>query len=397
MDISTAVVLAAGEGRRLRPLTRYRPKPMLPAANRPILEYVLDALVNAGVADLHVVVGYHRDRVQDHFGSRYRGVPIAYHVQEKQLGSGHALLQARDAIESDFLVVNGDEVVATEMVEAVMAGHTIEEIASLAVIESEAAPQYGAVELDEGMVVALEEKPDDRTHRLMNAGIYAFGPSVFEEADRTPRESGELALTDTISRLVDHGERVRGVRTGGLRTEATYPWDLPELASDLLDAGIIDEPEHDPGVYLADSASIHPTAVLNAPVVIGADTVVEAHAVVGPDVALGRNTTVESGAVVEGSVLDDDSRIGPNATFADSVTGQAVAIGAGVTVPRGPGDVRVGNRIYEDERLGCVAADRARIGGGATIEPGSLIGPDATLGLGVYVSGNVDADEEVRR
>lgn len=397
MDISTAVVLAAGEGRRLRPLTRYRPKPMLPAANRPILEYVLDALVNAGVEDLHVVVGYHRDRVQDHFGSRYRGQSITYHVQEKQLGSGHALLQAREAIDSDFLVVNGDEVVATEMVEAVMDGHTIEEIASLAVIESEDAPQYGAVKLDGELVVSLEEKPADRTHRLMNAGIYAFGPSFFDEADRTPRESGELALTDTITRLVDHGERVRGVRTGGLRTEATYPWDLPQLASNLLNAGIIDEPEHDPGIYIAESASIHSDAVLNAPVVVGADAVVEANAVVGPNVALGRNTTVESGAVVEGSVLDDDSRIGPNATFVDSVTGQAVRIGAGVTVPRGPGDVRVGNSIHEDERLGCVAADRARIDGGATIEPGSLIGPDARIGLGVYVSGNVDADAEVRR
>ncbi|MBO4249570.1 nucleotidyltransferase family protein, partial [Halomicrobium sp. IBSBa] len=105
MHIDTAVVLAAGEGTRLRPLTRNRPKPMLPAANRPILEHVFDALVEAGIEKLVAVVGYKRDRVQDHFGPTYRGVPISYVSQTKQLGSGHALLQARSAVDGPVLVM----------------------------------------------------------------------------------------------------------------------------------------------------------------------------------------------------------------------------------------------------------------------------------------------------
>jgi len=86
MNLTSAVVvvLAAGEGFRLRPLTKYRPKPMLPAGNRPILEHVLDALVDAGITDLHLVVGHERDRVQNHFGSNHRDASITYHVQDKQ-------------------------------------------------------------------------------------------------------------------------------------------------------------------------------------------------------------------------------------------------------------------------------------------------------------------------
>src|SRR6056297_683552 len=91
---SSAVVLAAGEGIRLRPLTANRPKPMLPAGTRPILEHVLNALIDASVDDIHLVVGYQADRVRSHFGPAYRGVPISYHTQTNQLGSGHALLQA---------------------------------------------------------------------------------------------------------------------------------------------------------------------------------------------------------------------------------------------------------------------------------------------------------------
>jgi len=99
---SSAVVLAAGEGIRLRPLTANRPKPMLPAGTRPILEHVLNALIDAGVDDIHLVVGYQANRVRSYFGSTYRDVSITYHTQANQLGSGHALLQARDGPEDRF-------------------------------------------------------------------------------------------------------------------------------------------------------------------------------------------------------------------------------------------------------------------------------------------------------
>ncbi|MXR41862.1 NTP transferase domain-containing protein [Halobaculum sp. WSA2] len=396
MSINSAVVLAAGEGQRLRPLTKYRPKPMLPAANRPILEYVLDALIDAGIDDLHIVVGYEADRVQNHFGPTYRNRTITYHTQEKQLGSGHALLQARDGLDGDFLVVNGDEVVDTETVAAVVDAHSAADVCTLAVVESAEAPLYGAVTLEGSTVSELIEKPGTGAYRLLNAGVYAFGPSFLSTVEAVDRADGELALTDGIADLIDRGGHVRGVRADGLHSEVTYPWDLTALASTLLADGRVNEPEAEPGVYVADSASIAEDAVLYGPIVVGPDAVVEPGAVVGPDAAVGPNVTVESGAVVRRSVVDTDTRVGANATLVDSITGQGVEIGAGATAPGGPADVRVGDRVHEDERLGCVLADRARLGGGATVRPGLLVGPGADIAAGVTLHRSVDEDTEVQ-
>mgnify|MGYP006273437613 FL=1 len=396
MSIDSAVVLAAGEGQRLRPLTKYRPKPMLPAANRPILEYVFDALIDAGVDNLHVVVGYEGDRVQNYFGPTYRNRTLTYHIQEKQLGSGHALLQARDALDGDFLVVNGDEVVDTETIKTVVEAHSTEDICTLAVVESAEAPMYGAVTLDGSTVTEFIEKPGTGSYRLLNAGVYAFGPSFFSTVENVERTDGELALTDGISAVINRGGHVRGVTADGLHSEVTYPWDLTALASTLLGDGRVDEPERTPGVYVAESASIADNADLYGPVIVGADAVIEPGAVVGPDVAVGPNTTVEAGAVVRRSVVDSDTRVGVNASVVDSITGQGVEIGAGATAPGGPADVRVGEQVHENERLGCVLADRARLGGGATVTPGLLVGPGADIAAGVTLRRNVDENTEVQ-
>ncbi|WP_277552359.1 sugar phosphate nucleotidyltransferase [Halobaculum limi] len=396
MSIDSAVILAAGEGQRLRPLTKYRPKPMLPAGNRPILEYVFDALVDGGIDNLHVVVGYEGDRVQDYFGPTYRDRSLTYHKQEKQLGSGHALLQARDALEGDFLAVNGDEIVEAETINAVVNAHSVDDSCTLAIAESAEAPMYGAVILDGDRVSELIEKPGSGSYRLLNAGVYAFGPSFFSALENADQTNGELALTEGISDIIDRGGHVRGVKIDGLHSEVTYPWDLTSLACKLLADGRISEPETAPGLYVSESASVADEAILYKPVVIGPDTVVEPGAVVGPYTAIGQNASVEAGAVVRRTVLDADTRIGANATIIDSITGQGAEIGAGVTAPGGLADVRVNNQIHENERLGCVLADRAHIRGGATILPGLLVGPGADIGVGVTLHRSVDENTEVQ-
>lgn len=105
--VTDAVVLAAGEGRRLRPLTRYQPKPMLPLANRPVVEYVLGALAAVGVERVVLIVGHQHTRVQDRLSHEYRGMKLSYVEQRSQLGSGHALEQATEAVPEEFVVVNG--------------------------------------------------------------------------------------------------------------------------------------------------------------------------------------------------------------------------------------------------------------------------------------------------
>jgi len=396
MSVSTAVVLAAGEGTRLRPLTRNRPKPMLPAANRPILEYVFDALVDAGIDRLVVVVGYKHDRVQDHFGPNYRSVPIRYVAQRKQLGSGHALLQARDAVDEPMLVVNGDRLIESSIVADVRDAFAENGVPTLGVLERADAGQYGAVVLRDRTITELVEKPGTDEYRLINAGVYAFDTDIFDAIEATPRREGELTLPDTLSRLIEGG-RVCGVESDGMWVDATYPWDLLAVAREVLARGRTDEPRQRPGVWVDDDARVHDRATLQRPVVVGPDCEISPGAVVGPNVALGRNVTIGANATVEGSVLDADARVDPGSTLLDTVTGQAVRLGAHTTVPGGPADVRVGARVFEDQRLGAVVADRAVAAGNVSLAPGTLVGPGAHLDTGVRASGHVAEDAEVVR
>ncbi|KTG08959.1 nucleotidyl transferase [Haloprofundus marisrubri] len=424
MSIQSAVVLAAGEGRRLRPLTRNRPKPMLPAATRPIIEHVFDALLSAGVTDLHVVVGYKRQRVQNHFGPTYDGVSVTYHVQEKPLGSGHALLQAADGVGEEFLVVNGDQVVDPQLVQNVVDAHDgrsgdeqDETAATLCVVESERASRYGSVRLDGDRVVELVEQPLEGHYRLVNAGVYAFTDAIFETIRETPTVDGTTPLPDAIARLVESDTSVRGVQSEGYWTDATYPWDLLAATRRLLadgtnvfrssnqringhqtetrtDAGVRRRRN---GVWVAPGARVHENATLQAPVVVAADCEIGPGAVVGPNVAVGQNATVGPNAVVVDSIVDEDTRIGANSTVVDCVTGQAVWLGPSCVVTGGPADVRVDTQIHEGKRLGAVVGDRVHAEGDVSFAPGTLVGSNATLRTGTVVSGLLAPKSEVVR
>jgi glucose-1-phosphate thymidylyltransferase len=396
-EITDAVVLAGGEGTRLRPLTEHRPKPMLPAANRPVLEYVFDALVAAGITTLHVVVGYRGERIQNYFGPTFRGTPVRYHHQSSQLGSGHALQQAGDGVEGPFLAVNGDQLTETEIVTDVLAAHEAGDArVTLGVVESEKAPNYGAVELDGATVTSFVERPGEDSYRLLNAGVYGFEASIFADLDRTHPVDGTLELPDVISTLVAGSPRVAGVRTEGYWLDATYPWDLLRVARRLLPDEVLDPP-CEAGRCVAETAHVHPEATLEPPVVVSEACEVGPGAVVGPYTALGPNATVGANAVVAESVLDEDTRIGPNATVARAVTGQGVSLGPACVVAGGRGDVRVGDTVHEDRRLGAVLADRVTAPGDASFAPGTLVGPNATVGLGARVDGTVGAGAEVVR
>lgn len=394
MAITTGVVLAAGEGTRLRPMTANRPKTMLPAADRPILEHVLDVLVECGIDTLYLVVGYRRQRVQEHFGHEYRDVPITYIHQEKQLGSGHALGRAENEVDEPFLVLNGDRVIDEQIVEDMLEQY--DGGPAISVLEHATPSAYGAVQVEGERLSEFVEKPDSEKFRLINAGVYAFDSSVFDAVDRTPRREGELHLPDVIGTLMED-ETVRAVETDGLWVDATYPWDLLFLTRELLSRERISQLEMRPDIWAANSASIHPDATLQPPVVVGKDAEIAAGAVVGPNVAVGQNATIGANVTLRDTVLDGDSRVEAGATLLDCVVGESSVIGTGTVVPGGPGDVRVGDTVFERQRLGAVISDRVTVGGGVTFSPGTLVGANVEIGPGVYASGTIANDREVIR
>ncbi|MDJ1431896.1 sugar phosphate nucleotidyltransferase [Halostagnicola sp. A-GB9-2] len=390
MSVRSAIVLAAGEGIRLRPLTRHRPKPMLPAATKPILEHVFDELIDAGIERLTVVVGYGRTAVQSHFGSIYRDVPIEYAIQNKQLGSAHALEAALPTVDETSLVVNGDQLIDASIIEDTIDRHDSDAAGTIAVISSSNVTEYGGVIVDSDDTVAelVENPTDDRNYRL-NAGVYVLEPESIDIVTTVDSCRGEYSLIDGFSSLLERGETVNAARTSGEWIDATYPWDLLEVAETLFETGTVES-------CIAPSAQVHESATIVEPSIIAPDCVIGPGAVVGPYVSLGDNVTVGSNATLETSVIDSDTRIGANATVADCVTGRGVKIGTGSTVVGGPGDVRVETTVHEGERLGALLADRARDQGGVTYGPGTIVGSEVTIHAGATVSGSIDSETEVR-
>ncbi|GAB7020405.1 sugar phosphate nucleotidyltransferase [Halostagnicola bangensis] len=390
MSVRSAIVLAAGEGIRLRPLTRHRPKPMLPAATKPILEHVFDELIDAGIERLTVVVGYGRTAVQSHFGSTYRDVPIEYAIQNKQLGSAHALEAALPTVDETSLVVNGDQLIDASIIEDTIDRHDSDAAGTIAVISSSNVTEYGGVIVDSDDTVAelVENPTDDRNYRL-NAGVYVLEPESIDIVTTVDSCHGEYSLIDGFSSLLERGETVNAARTSGEWIDATYPWDLLEVAETLFETGTVES-------CIAPSAQVHESATIVEPSIIAPDCVIGPGAVVGPYVSLGDNVTVGSNATLETSVIDSDTRIGANATVADCVTGRGVEIGTGSTVVGGPGDVRVETTVHEGERLGALLADRTRDQGGVTYGPGTIVGSEVTIHAGATVSGSIDSETEVR-
>ncbi|WP_423747103.1 sugar phosphate nucleotidyltransferase (plasmid) [Haladaptatus sp. SPP-AMP-3] len=388
-----AVVLAAGEGSRLRPLTNRRPKPMLPVGNKPLLESVIESIAAAGVDEIVLVVGYHRERIQTYFGDGRRwNVDITYAVQEKQLGTGHALLQAEPYIGSDFIAMNGDRYIEPSAVEKLIDDHRQTGAAGLATTRVETPSRFGVVERDKQTVTDIIEKPipGTTTSEQINAGVYVFGPDIFA-AIRQTESRGELALTRTLRNYVeDHP--LRAIPYDGLWGDVSHPWDLLWLNGYVLDKqDSIGEGDTARTAHVASSAVVHDD------VMMGEDVTVRAGAVVCRGTSVGENATVCANAVVEDAVVFPDATIEPGAVVRDCIVGANATIGPNTTVEGGVTDVTLDDTVHHDVTFGGLIGDNARISGNVTVLPGAIVGDGVTVESGTTVRERIEDGAVVRR
>jgi glucose-1-phosphate thymidylyltransferase len=384
-----AVILAAGEGTRLRPLTKTRPKPMLPVGNKPLLEHVLEAAHGAGIEEFVFVVGYKRERIQSYFGDGdHWGVDIEYVVQETQLGTGHALLQAEHAVDDAFLVLNGDRMVAPDAISMVYEERRGTESPVLAVTRHQNPEQYGVVELDGQSVTSIREKPPAHTVQTdyINAGIYGFGPAVFDTL-RDVDTDGELGITALFE---ENRADPQAVHIDGLWLDVSYLWDLLEVNSRILDR---DQDDSTPPA----TTTIHDAATVSDITALGSDVRVRPNATLLPGTTLGDNVEIGANAVVANSIVLADARIGDGAVVRDCIVGENADIGVNTTIAGGITAVAVDRTVHEDVRLGGVVGDNAMVGSGVIVAAGAILGTGTTVETGATVSGQIETDAIVRR
>src|SRR2546428_13205941 len=293
-----AVVLAAGEGTRMRPLTANLPKPLLPVAGKPFLRHTLEALRSAGVTEVAVLIGWQGHRIRASLGDGDAfGLSIAYEEQTERLGTAHAIGCMRSHVDGPFLSVNGDVVVSGEALAAMIAYHRKIHAPVIALAEVPNPGAFGVVEVKDGKVTDLEEKPRRPKSNLINAGIYAFDEDIFPLIDKTPKSPrGEYEITDTIRALMETQD-VYGFRLPGEWIDVGRPWDLLRANAALLAP-----------LKGANHADVDRGAIL----------------------VVWRGTEVDTGLRKLGVIMGDDVKVGINASIdAGTIIGEESFLGPG--------------------------------------------------------------------
>jgi len=241
-----AVVLAAGEGTRLRPLTEDKPKAMVEIAGQPILTDCFDRLLALDADELFVVVGYMKEQIISHYGDEYEGVPITYCHQREPKGLAHALLTVEEHVDDDFMLMLGDNVFRANLQNAVNRQQEDRADAAFLVEEVpwEEASRYGVCNTNKfGEITEVIEKPDDPPTNLVMTGFYTFTPAIFHACHLVqPSDRGEYELSDAIDLLIHSGRTIDAIRMDGWRVDVGYPEDRDEAERRVLEArGELDE------------------------------------------------------------------------------------------------------------------------------------------------------------
>ncbi|MFB6200736.1 MAG: bifunctional sugar-1-phosphate nucleotidylyltransferase/acetyltransferase [Halorhabdus sp.] len=379
-----AVVLAAGQGSRMVPLTDNTPKPMLPVAGRPLAAHVAETAVAAGATELVFVIGYEGEQVRSYFGDTYRGVPVTYAVQPEQIGTADAVRAAVDELDGTFAVLNGDNLYDQAAIDRLFENGP--SIGTYAVPDPS---NYGVVSIVDGTVADIVEKPADPPTEQINAGAYVFPERAREWLDVPRSERGEFEITDVVARMIDAGEVTPVTLDRWL--DVGRPWEylianerrLTEIERDV--AGTVsDDADLRGSVVVENGAKIESGVVVEGPVYVAAGAEVGPNAYLRGATYLGESVHIGNGVEVKNSVIRADSAVPHLSYVGDSVIGQDVNFGAGTNVAnlRHDGsDVRVtveNERVSTGRRkMGVVAGDAVKTGINTSIEPGVVLSTGA--------------------
>lgn len=352
-----AVILAGGEGSRLRPLTLGRPKPMTPLFGKPVLGHILDLLRRHGVTDIAVTLRYLPAAVTDYFGdgSGY-GVKLTYFVEKEPLGTAGAVRACDGFLDEDFLVVSGDAVCDLDLTELVRRHKKAGAVASLALCRRSEPLEYGLVRTTEdGRVVGFAEKPGwaKVDTELVNTGVYVLSPRALRRVRKGESYDFGKELFPT---LLAQGE-------------ALYGWEIPGYWQDMGDCKaylecVCDALEGKIGIDLGRKSAIPAGVVVRPPCWVGERAVLAPGCTIGPFAVIGDGSTVETGAVVERSVL-----LGANVGEGAEVTGAILCKG-----------VNLHPRAMVNP--GAVLGEGVTVGAEAIVAPGVKLWPGAGVAEG---------------
>ena len=369
-----AVVMAGGEGSRLRPLTSRRPKPLAPVANKPVMEHIVDLLRRHGITEIVATLHYLADEIESYFGDGSSfGVSLQYVVEDTPLGTAGAVKLAEEALGGEpFLIISGDALTDLDLT-ALVAEHARTGAAATITLQRVTNPlEFGVVITDENSrITRFLEKPSwgEIFSDTINTGIYVLDPIVLSYMERG--KSYDFSR-DIFPRLLHEEKLVSGYVTENYWTDIGNLQQYQQANYDVLAGKVTVEiagTQTSPGIWMGENCRIDPQAQLTAPVILGRNVVIEAGAEVGAETVIGNSTIVARNAHVERTVAWADCYFGESSrldgcTVADrNIVKQHVTVGSGTVIGSG-----------------CT------LGAGAVVRPNLRLWPDKSVSSGAIVS-----------
>lgn len=407
-----AIILTAGEGTRMRPLTITKPKTMLQIGGKPILQYNIESLRDAGVDDITLVVGYHEEVIKDHFkDGKDIGVKINYVTQEERLGTAHAIGSAREHVNGQFITLNGDIIVDPTLITELIDGYLKENARSMLVLtEVDDPSSFGVVELNGNRIVRIVEKPnkEEAPSNLINAGIYLFDDQIFDAIDQTVKsERGEYEITDSLQIQMNDDENVVGLKSTNRWIDIGRPWELLDVNEHFLkdlETDIQGKVEdgvtiHGP-VFIGKNTIVRSGCYIMGPVYIGENCDIGPNSFMRKYTSIGNNVSVGNAVELKNSIIMDHTNVNHLSYVGDSIIGSNCNIAAGTNMANlrfDDGNVKVvvkNEKIDSGRRkLGVVFGDGVKTGINSSFNPGVKVGVNSRIGAGAILSKDLESNK----
>jgi bifunctional UDP-N-acetylglucosamine pyrophosphorylase/glucosamine-1-phosphate N-acetyltransferase len=400
-----AVVLTAGKGTRLQPLTLTRPKHLVPVGGKPIIDHVLAALKFAGINEVIFVVNYMAEHLRHHLGdgTKYK-MKFEYATQKQLKGTADATSFAEPFVKNRFLLTYGDWLITSDTITTVLQTHEKEKpLVTIGVVPVKNPEHYGIVQLENAYVKSIIEKPrrDEALTNLANAGMYVLSTEIFEAIRRTkPSSRGELEITDSFSFLLEDGHKIAAAQlSSNEMLDVGLLWDLFEANRWILEKresivdGQVEDGAHLIGrVIVEEGAKIRSGTYIEGPVLVGEDSDIGPNCYIRPCTSIGQNVRIGNACEIKNSIIMDKTHIGHLSYIGDSIIGENCNFGAGTTIANyrfdgKPVKMKVKNKVLDTGRrkLGVVLGDNVKTGINALFMPGVKVGNNCWIGPNVTV------------
>ena len=338
------LILSGGHGTRLRPITYSQQKQLIPVANKPILFYAIEDVIEAGVKDIEIIVGPNKDQVMETVNRANFSAEITFIEQDAPRGLAHAVLISEEFIgDEPFVMYLGDNILKDGITKYLERFKELDSDTSILLCPVENPSQFGCAELNvDGSVKKLIEKPKEPPSNLALVGIYFFRDTIFEAVKKIkPSWRNELEITDAIQYLIENGFKVHSDIVSGWWKDTGKTEDIIEVNQLLLDElepynkGVIEDEVTIKGrVGIGESTVIKTASVIKGPVIIGKNCKIGPNTYVGPYTSIGDNCEIINGEI-ESSIIMDGAKINCSKKIVDSLIGKDVKIFERNELPKG--------------------------------------------------------------